>query len=735
MERSIFQYKKQGDQAKHGNWRKSFIILIVGLVLTVVAAFLLKQDEKAQAKIELTLIGNEIRTRIQQKLNSHALLLRNGCSFFVASDSITREEWRLFIKHSRLDINLPGIQGVGFSFIIQKDQLQNHIQTIRKEGFSDYTLKPAGEREVYTSILYIEPFSGSNLRSFGYDMFSEPIRRQAMEKARDLDLATLSGKVILVQESGDDLQAGTLMYVPVYRNGMPAQSIEQRRKAIIGWVYSPFRMDDLMTGILGRWDTPDDQRIRLQISEDESSFENLLLFDSQMTDSVNHQVRSMTITLPLVFNERKWILTFSQSVGPLSFINRTVLVVLVAGILISFLLFALFLSLSKTRSRMQISEHLASQLKESEEKYRALIENATEGIYVVQGGRIAFANMACASITGIPLTEMPGMPVQEFFDTEESEEQSLHHHGEVMTGKTNSMNGVFPIKNRREERRWLLINSARIMWNGSAATLNLATDISERKQAEEVINRKNEELQNLNATKDKFFSIIAHDLRSPFNSLLGLTQMMTHDFNSLSMEQIQQMVEIMGKSADNLYRLLENLLQWSQIQSGTIPFNPELVQLQMIVDESIEIIEEPARIKEIEITSEVAVRLTVLADRHMLQTVIRNLIFNAVKFTPHGGKVSLRAKATNDNNVEISIYDTGIGMSQDMVENLFKIDVKTNRLGTESEPSSGLGLLLSKEFIEKHGGEIWVESEVGKGSVFHFTIPCPTNASTKIDEI
>lgn len=117
MERSIFQYKKQGDQAKHGNWRKSFIILIVGLVLTVVAAFLLKQDEKAQAKIELTLIGNEIRTRIQQKLNSHALLLRNGCSFFVASDSITREEWRLFIKHSRLDINLPGVQGVGFSFM------------------------------------------------------------------------------------------------------------------------------------------------------------------------------------------------------------------------------------------------------------------------------------------------------------------------------------------------------------------------------------------------------------------------------------------------------------------------------------------------------------------------------------------------------------------------------------------------------------------------------------------
>jgi signal transduction histidine kinase len=271
-----------------------------------------------------------------------------------------------------------------------------------------------------------------------------------------------------------------------------------------------------------------------------------------------------------------------------------------------------------------------------------------------------------------------------------------------------------------------LINSVQIKWNGSPATLNLATDVTQRKEAEEEISRKNIELENLNVTKDKFFSIIAHDLRSPFNSLLGLTEMMVQDLPDLSLDGITQMVEIIHKSTTNLYRLLENLLQWSQIQSGTIPFYPEPVQLRRIVDESVEITREAAHIKDIEISTQVPGQLMVFADINMLQTIIRNLISNAVKFTPKGGKVQVAATTTHDNNAHIAVQDTGIGISQAMIDNLFKIDVKTNRLGTENEPSNGLGLMLCKEFIEKNQGKIWVESEEGKGSTFHFTIPEPS---------
>ena len=164
----------------------------------------------------------------------------------------TRSDWKNFIEFSRFEKNLPGIQGIGFSFIVPKDQLEQHIKRIQAEGFPNYTIFPADDRSVYTSIIYLEPFAGRNLRAFGYDMFWEPTRRKAMELARDNDVAMLSGKVELVQETNVDVQVGTLMYVPVYKYGLPTNTIEQRRVAILGWVYSPYRMNDLMQGILDR---------------------------------------------------------------------------------------------------------------------------------------------------------------------------------------------------------------------------------------------------------------------------------------------------------------------------------------------------------------------------------------------------------------------------------------------------------------------------------------------------
>lgn len=723
MKSSIIKKQDINDQAKSGNWEIAILILIAGLVLTLVSTILLIQDEEEQANNEFALISRDIRTRIERRLNSHALLLRNGASFFAASDSVTREEWKLFVQNSRLEKDLPGIEGVGFACIIPKNQLQQHIERVRNEGFPDYTVKPEGERDVYTSILYLEPFAGRNLRAFGYDMFSEPVRRKAMEQARDFDVPALSGKVILVQESGEDLQPGTLMYVPVYRHGMPTQAVEDRRKAIKGWIYSPYRMVDLMQGILGRWDSTEYNKIHLKVYDDESMSDSSLLFDSQ-GGNLKHRHTRTTITniIPLDFNGKKWILDFSQSEARPGYYSTTVAIVFVSGVLISFLLFALYLALSKARRRLRLSEQLATQLKDSEKKYRALIENATEGIYVVQNGHIAFANRAFEAITGIPFSGMIGLPIKEFMDTEESEKLT-EQHNRLIVGEAERIHSELPIKNKLGENKWLLINSAQIMWNGAAATLNLATDVTQRKKAEEEISQKNEELENLNATKDKFFSIIAHDLRSPFNSLLGLTELLSSDLPHMSMEEIQPMVDVVYKSTNNLYRLLENLLQWSQVQSGTISFDPKPVSLKSVINESVEVTKEPASLKEIEIAITVNDQMHVYADTNMLQTVIRNLISNAVKFTPKGGKVTVSAFNADNNEVEISVADTGIGINPTMLANLFRIDVKTNRLGTEQEPSNGLGLPLCKEFVEKHGGKIWVESEVGIGSDFHFTIP------------
>jgi PAS domain S-box-containing protein len=268
-----------------------------------------------------------------------------------------------------------------------------------------------------------------------------------------------------------------------------------------------------------------------------------------------------------------------------------------------------------------------------------------------------------------------------------------------------------------------LMSASEISLYGIPHIMSVTRDISDRKQNEVEIQQKNDELRKLNAEKDKFFSIIAHDLRSPFSGFLGLTEIMAEDLPNMGIAEAQEIALSLSKSANNIYRLLNNLLEWSQIQNGSISFNPEIVQLRPIIEESIAMTLESARAKEIEISLDFPDGLKIFADTYMLQAIFRNLISNAIKYTQKGGKVNVLARTTDDKNIEIFVRDSGIGMSQEMIDNLFRIDVITNRLGTDGEPTSGLGLMLCKEFVEKHGSKIRVKSEVGVGTVFNFYLP------------
>jgi len=237
------------------------------------------------------------------------------------------------------------------------------------------------------------------------------------------------------------------------------------------------------------------------------------------------------------------------------------------------------------------------------------------------------------------------------------------------------------------------------------------------------------ELQQLNASKDKFFSIIAHDLRGPLGGFMGLSEMIADESQLLSPVEKQDMIRILSRSARNIYNLLENLLEWSQMQQGHTAFNPQLTGLKKLVTESTKLLFDVSRKKDISITVDIDNDQEVFADTNMFQSVIRNLVSNAIKFTPKGGKVIISADLTDNKTSVIAVKDSGIGMNSEMVSNLFRLTVNSSRPGTEGENSTGLGLLLCKEFVERHGGEIWVESEEGKGSLFCFTIP--NNAISK----
>jgi len=239
---------------------------------------------------------------------------------------------------------------------------------------------------------------------------------------------------------------------------------------------------------------------------------------------------------------------------------------------------------------------------------------------------------------------------------------------------------------------------------------------------EKLVAIKTAELYELNASKDKFFSIIAHDLKNPFNTIIGFSDILLEEISSGDLVKGNESARMIHSSAIQTFRLLENLLEWANSQTGKISYKPSPVNLNELLNEDFITLNDMAIRKNIELKRFIPDNLVIMADRNMIKTVLRNLISNAIKFTPKKGKVEVNA-LTNDKQVEITVSDNGIGMTKETIAKLFRIDANLLTQGTENEKGTGLGLFLCKEFVEKHGGKIWVESETGKGSQFTFTLP------------
>lgn len=232
----------------------------------------------------------------------------------------------------------------------------------------------------------------------------------------------------------------------------------------------------------------------------------------------------------------------------------------------------------------------------------------------------------------------------------------------------------------------------------------------------------NNELKDLNSTKDRFFSIIAHDLKGPISNLKQLSEILQKEIETISKEDLIDFIESIAISSKATMTLLENLLEWSRIQLGSIKFEPEAFELKMVSSEVTDLLSTSADNKNLKLKDNVKMDQIVKGDPNMINTVVRNLVSNAIKFTPEGGEVSINSEEVKDKFV-VSVADNGVGISEENIKKLFRVDEHHTTMGTSNEKGTGLGLILCKEFIEKHGGDIWVESEIGKGTTFKFTLP------------
>lgn len=355
--------------------------------------------------------------------------------------------------------------------------------------------------------------------------------------------------------------------------------------------------------------------------------------------------------------------------------------------------------------------------------YNSILCNIGDPIFVKDDqSRLLIVNDAFTDIFGLKKENMIGKTLAEYVPIEE-QESFLKIDKQVIEDGIENINEETLTVNGGETQIISTRKSRFIDTDGKKYLIGAMHNITERKKSEDSLKENEKLLNELNITKDKLFSIIAHDLRSPLNNIIGLLELLLE--KAISFEESKQYISILNSSAKNTLVLLDNLLSWATSQTGKICFNPEKILFSNIILETISLNKLQADTKNISLSYLSSNEIEVYADADMLKTVLRNLISNAIKFSNTGDHVRVFAILKQD-HVEIAISDDGIGMNEEKREGLFKIISNTTTLGTANENGSGLGLVLCKDFVEKHGGKIWVESEEGKGSNFKFTLPLKT---------
>lgn len=378
---------------------------------------------------------------------------------------------------------------------------------------------------------------------------------------------------------------------------------------------------------------------------------------------------------------------------------------------------------------------LKEKLSENEETYRALVDNTPEFIYSydIKSCFTAVNKSLCSSL-GLSSDKIIGKTHKDLGFPDENIKEWDKLHQRVLFQKEIVIEETATIMPDGSNRIYeVILTPIQDNSNCIIGIRGISRDITEKKNAENAFRKLNEdleiivfertkELEILNATKDKFFSIIAHDLKNPFAGIFSSCELLLRNIHKYDTDKILDKILKINASTKQGYDLLVNLLEWSRSQTGSIEFNPVKLNLKNIVDKSIKVLEAQANNKNINIVNLTSEELSLIADVNLLQTVFRNLLTNAIKFTPDFGKIIIKSNE-DESKTEISVIDTGVGINKDIRDKLFRIDTKITTSGTSNEVGTGLGLILCKEFIEIHGGKIWIESEEGKGSEFKFIIP------------
>ena len=720
-----------------------WLILILSLSATLSAYWVVSKQVETQASERFVFRSQEISYSIKKRLMLYEQALRGGVGLFNASDEVSRDEWHQYVESLELSKTLPGIQGMGFTLPVLPSELVAHEEKIRAEGFPDYEVHPTFERSIYTAIIYLEPFDWRNQRAFGYDMWSNDVRRYAMVRARDTASPATSALITLVQETSNNIQHGFLTYLPVYSVTPVPDSVAERRKYFFGWVHAAFRVEDLMQGILGEHDN----FISFQIYDGDEITESTLMYNSRKDNTIPKQGYKNVFD-HMVLQGRPWQIVYNidHSDMILADEKNKPFYVLIFGVVINVLLLYVILSLyfinryAQKTSKLLRDEYdlstkkLASQIdlvKEKEIEAQLFFDLAPDAFLMVdQQGVIVRANKQAHALFGYNFGDLCGNKVEMLIpDTHISGHSDKRaKYSKNPTTRMMSAGDALPALRRNGEIFYTTINLVAMKFSGEKHIVATVHDVSLQKTIEKNLSDAKAKAESTSRAKSDFIANMSHEIRTPLNAVLGSAQLLERTDPSVKQKKYIYMIR---NSGETLLSVINDILDLSKIESGKMELDESVFNLDVLLQRvalmmSVIVGEKPL-ILVIHVDEYVPRQLR--GDGLRLQQVLINLISNAIKFTRSGCVIlridALISKLPKACRLHFAVIDSGIGMVKDQQQSIFDAFTQADTSITRRFGGTGLGLIISNQIVNLMGGEIVVNSEENKGSTFSFTVNIP----------
>ena len=721
------------------------LVLFSSLAVTAAAWYSVDAAVHAKNQAEFDSAGIDIAKRIFDELEDYQQILWGGVGLLAVSPAATYAEWENYVDRARALQRKPGILGIGFIKYVREAEKDAYIGTIRAQGFPDYTVVPAGERKEYGAVAYLVPFDE---RVFGYDMLTDPVRREAMERARDNGAPAVSGKILLIQETRPVARPGFIMLIPVYREGVPEATPAERRETLTGFVYSPIRMRSLMTEVVEH--IPQD--ILLEIYDGAQVREEALYFRSgsrRSAPGVGPDYSFSEITVREIFG-RPW--TFHTMALP-SYVKdsdrQRPLAVLVAGVLISLLASSVVGVLVVNRAQALASNRtlaadvanriaVEEQLRQSQRIARGIVDTALDAfIQTDETGTVVDWNPRAEAVFGWSRDEAVGKSVVDLIVPADRRARFSEGLGRYRsTGKWGMLDKRIEIDAIRKDGRMIkaeLSVTALSFRNGHLFNA-FARDLTEKIAADEQL-RQSQKMEAIG----QLTGGIAHDFNNLLTIIIGNAELLAE--RAIGQKSLADLAATVRSAARRGADLTRRLLAFSRRQT----LQPKATDLNRLVREMEGLLRRTLR-ADIEIRMNLVADLwPAMVDAPQVENAILNLALNARDAMPSGGRLRIdtanfrldeevaatfRFAAAAGDYVALSIGDTGTGIPPELQERVFEPFFTTKEAGE----GTGLGLSMVYGFVKQSGGFVNIYSEVGHGTVVKLCLPRAAEARARSDD-